>query len=121
MINKNEGKKLGVDLAILERDEYLRRTVESLVKYYQPIQIYLFGSKARGEEGPNSDYDLLVIVQEKVPREKRSGFYDLRWKMGLTQATDIVLFTKEGFEWRLQVKNSLPSVVREEGKLLYAA
>jgi len=121
MSDKKEREKLTVDQNILERDEYLRRTVESLVKYYSPVQIYLFGSKARGEEGPHSDYDLLVVVEKKVPREKRIGFYDLRWKMGLTKATDVVLFTREGFEWRLQVRNSLPSVVREEGKLLYAA
>ena len=110
-----------VDTNILQRDVYLRKTVESIIDHYRPIQIYLFGSKARGDEGPNSDYDLLVVVRDKVPREKRNQFHDLRWKLGLTKAIDVVIFTKEGFESRLDVKTSLPSTVVGEGKLLYAA
>lgn len=110
-----------VDKKLLERDAYLRKTVKSLVQHYKPIEIYLFGSKARGEDGPNSDYDLLVIVDRKVAREYRAKFHELRRKVGLTKAIDVVLFTKDGFEARLDVKSSLPYTVREEGKLLYAA
>ena len=105
----------------LEKDPYLKKTVETLIHHYKPVQIYLFGSKARGEAGPNSDYDLLVIVNRKVAREHRAKFHELRRKMGLTTAMDVVLFTKEGFDARLEVKSSLPCTVREEGKLLYVA
>ena len=113
--------KVLVDKKLLERDAYLRKTVKSLVQHYKPIEIYLFGSKARGEDGPNSDYDLLVIVRDRVPREKRNQFQKLRGRLGLTEAIDVVIFTKEGFDSRLEVKTSLPATVVGEGKLLYAA
>ena len=113
--------KILVDSKPLEVDAYLRKAVETIIQHYRPIEIYLFGSKARGDDGPNSDYDLLVVVRGKVPREKRNRFHDLRWKLGLTQAIDVVIFSKEGFESRLEVKTSLPSTVVGEGKLLYAA
>lgn len=106
---------------VLEKDPYLKKTVETIVEHYKPIAIYLFGSKARSEAGSNSDYDLLVIVDRKVDRKHRAKFHDLRWKVGLTKAIDVVLFTKKGFESRLEVKTSLPATVQEEGKLLYAA
>jgi len=34
--------------------------VERLVDAYTPERIYLFGSKARGDAGPDSDFDLLT-------------------------------------------------------------
>jgi len=114
-------KAKSLDKSLLEKDDYLRRTVESLIQHFKPVEIYLFGSKARGEAGPNSDYDLLVVVETKVPREHRNRFLDLRVKLGLTQAIDVVIFTRKGFESRLEVSTSLPSTVIEEGKLLYAA
>jgi predicted nucleotidyltransferase len=72
--------KISIDSKLLKKDAYLRKAVESIVRHYNPIEIYLFGSKARGDEGPNSDYDLLVIVDRKVAREHRSKFHELRRK-----------------------------------------
>lgn len=118
---KRDNNRQFVDSKLLQNDAYLRKTVESIIQHYEPIEIYLFGSKARGEDGPNSDYDLLVVVRNRVPRDKRNQFHELRRKRGLTEATDVVIFTKEGFESRLDVKTSLPATVVEEGKLLYAA
>lgn len=41
--------------------ETLRQIIERVVEVAQPEKIILFGSAARGEMGPNSDVDLLVI------------------------------------------------------------
>ncbi|HAM59033.1 MAG TPA: hypothetical protein DCQ64_27910 [Candidatus Rokubacteria bacterium] len=38
-----------------------------LVATYRPERIFLFGSRARGTAGPDSDYDLLVVVPDDVP------------------------------------------------------
>ena len=43
-------------------DPVLAEIVRRLLEAYQPERIYLFGSKARGDEGPESDYDLVVVV-----------------------------------------------------------
>ena len=110
-----------VEEKILETDEYLRRMVEFLVAQYKPERIYLFGSRARKTEGFNSDYDLLVVVEQKPSFEERKKVHEAQWKAGLRKAADIVLFSKEGFNSRVSVKNSLPATAAEEGKLLYAA
>jgi predicted nucleotidyltransferase len=49
------------------RDPVLTEIISKLVEAYEPLNIYLFGSKARGEAGPDSDYDLMVIVTDGLP------------------------------------------------------
>lgn len=36
---------------------------------YQPERIYLFGSTARGDAGPDSDYDILIVVPDTAAPE----------------------------------------------------
>ncbi|HYA02263.1 MAG TPA: nucleotidyltransferase domain-containing protein, partial [Syntrophobacteria bacterium] len=51
----------------------LTEIVSRLVNAYEPERIYLFGSHARGEEGPDSDLDLIVIVpDDALPERRRS-------------------------------------------------
>jgi predicted nucleotidyltransferase len=105
----------------LERDPTLKSIVERLVSAFQPERIYLFGSKARGEAGPDSDYDLMVIVTASsdppYKREQRA-YAALR---GIAVATDVLVWTREAFDSRLHLKASFPSAIVREGKVLYAA
>ncbi|MFB3880051.1 MAG: nucleotidyltransferase domain-containing protein [Armatimonadota bacterium] len=45
-------------------DELVRRVVEAV----HPLKIIVFGSAARGEMGPDSDVDLLVVMPEGTHR-----------------------------------------------------
>jgi predicted nucleotidyltransferase len=54
-------------------DPVLADIVSRLVAAYEPERIYLFGSKARGDAGPDSDYDLLIVVADDAPRERRDS------------------------------------------------
>jgi predicted nucleotidyltransferase len=47
-------------------DERVRRIVEAV----HPQRIILFGSAARGEMGPNSDLDVLVIMLDGTHRRR---------------------------------------------------
>lgn len=49
--------------SILEQDPKLAEMVRRLVTALKPERIYLFGSRARGEAGADSDRDLLVPVE----------------------------------------------------------
>ncbi|MGD0014282.1 MAG: nucleotidyltransferase domain-containing protein [Bryobacteraceae bacterium] len=41
-----------------------------LVEAYSPERIYLFGSIAGGEAGPDSDCDIMVMVPDDAPPER---------------------------------------------------
>lgn len=101
-------------------DPKLTEVVRRLVEAYKPERIYLFGSKARGDAGPESDYDLMVIVPDHAPPERRRSrlAYERLWGTGT--AADVLVWTKNAFEKRLHVKASLPATIKREGKLLYA-
>ncbi len=102
-------------------DPRLAEVVRRLIEAYSPERIYLFGSSARGEAGPDSDYDLLLIVpDDAAPERKRSRLaYERLWGTGT--AADVLVWTKSRFERRLHLPASLPAMVIREGQLLHAA
>ena len=106
---------------ITKYDTRLAEVIRRLVDYLQPDRIYLFGSTARGQAGPDSDYDLLVLVPDRVARdrERLRHVYERLWGTGL--AADVLVWSKERFESRLHVSASLPATVAREGVVLYAA
>jgi len=100
-------------------DAVLTDIVERLVRAYQPLRIYLFGSAARGDATVDSDYDLLVILPDEAPSYLRSEDPGYRALRGTGTAVDLLVWTRESFERQLHLKASFPSTVLREGKLLY--
>lgn len=101
-------------------DPALAELVRRLVAIYQPLRIYLFGCHARGEAGPGSDYDLMVVVADDSPEHdwQRTALRKARQE---TRAWADVLVWKRGeFDRRLHLRASFPSTVVREGKVLYA-
>ena len=102
-------------------DPVLNEIVRRLVDVYHPEQIYLFGSAARGDAGPDSDYDLMVIVADDAPEHLKRGTaaYEALWGIGV--AADVLVWPRSDFNRRLPYKASFPSTVVREGKILYGA
>ena len=107
--------------ALLARDPVLAEIVRRLVEAFQPERIYLFGSRARGDAGPDSDYDLLMIVPESDLAPHRRDVLAFRALCGVGAAKDVVVYTHEEFESRSRAASSLPATVLREGRLVYAA
>lgn len=97
--------------------EVLRR----LIAAYQPERIYLFGSTARGDAGPDSDYDLMVIVPDDAPPDRRRAHLAYQRLWGTGTAADVLVWTRSAFDRRVHLAASLPATILREGKLLYAA
>lgn len=99
----------------------LSEIVKRLVEAYQPLRIFLFGSSARGDTMPDSDYDLMMIVPDDAPPERKRAklAYDRLWGTGV--AADVVVWTAGRFIQRSSVVTSLPATVLREGRLLYEA
>lgn len=99
----------------------LAEIIRRLVAAYQPERIYLFGSIARGDAGPDSDYDLLVIVPDDAPPERRRSRLAYETLRGTGAAADVLICTRSYFEARRHLRASLPGTVLREGRLLHAA
>jgi len=109
-----------VDEKLLKNDHILEEMVRRLVTAFHPDYIYLYGSRARGEAGPDSDYDLLVVVPDHAPPERRRSRLAYQVLRGTRTAADVLVWSRSAFSSRLHLAASLPAVVQREGKLLYA-
>ncbi|MBM3267396.1 MAG: nucleotidyltransferase domain-containing protein [Candidatus Sericytochromatia bacterium] len=112
---------VGVATDLLQADPFLAEMVRRLVDAVHPERIYLYGSRARGDARPDSDYDLLAVVASSdLPPHKR----DLPAVMalvGVGASTEAMVWTREEFDGRAGVVTSLPATILREGKLLYVA
>jgi uncharacterized protein len=105
---------------VLERDSSLKEIVRRLIGAYDPQQVYLFGSKARGDAGPDSDYDLLVVVPDDASPERRRSQLAYQALRGTGIAADVLVCTRSYFDDRRHLKASLPGTILREGRLLHA-
>jgi len=105
---------------MLSRKESLHSIVKKIVGAVNPIKIILFGSKSRGNENQESDYDILVIMPEGTYRRNTSKLlYKKIADTGLP--VDIIVATPNDI---VKHKNNIGLIYRSilvEGKELYAA
>jgi len=115
--------RAGEALATYDRsvDAILGSILRRLVEAYQPEAVYLFGSQARGEADPDSDYDLLVVVPADAPEARRRPHLAVQALRGVGVPVDAVIMTRPAFDLRSHVINSLPEAALHEGRLLYGA
>ena len=102
-------------------DPIVAEIVLRLVDAYHPDRIYLFGSVARGDAGTNSDYDLMVVLNDDAPPPLRSEDPGYRALWGTRAAADVLVWVRSDFEKQLHLKASFPSTIVREGRLLYEA
>jgi len=100
-------------------DTALAEVVRRLVAAYAPERIYLFGSASRGEAGPDSDYDLLLVVRDDSPPPQRRSRLAYETLRGTGIAADVLVCTHSYFEDRRTLRASLPGIVLREGRLLH--
>ncbi len=43
-----------------------------IVEHFQPLKVILFGSHARGQARPDSDVDLLVVLEDGTDRRQKA-------------------------------------------------
>jgi predicted nucleotidyltransferase len=95
-------------------EETLREIVDKIATAIHPQAIILFGSHARGEAGPESDLDLMVVAESDKPRIERYG--EVR---RLFRGMGILVYTPEEFARFQSVPGSLTHTIVHEGRVLY--
>lgn len=101
----------------LERE--IQRMVRRIVRRFHPERVILFGSCARGDAGPDSDVDLLIVMPVKGAKRRKAveigaALHDIRIPK------DIIVTTPEEFQWRKEVVGTIEYPAHKEGRVLYA-
>jgi len=96
----------------------IREMVKRIVKQFHPDKIILFGSHARGDAGPDSDVDLLVVMP--VDESRRQKQLEVRLALhDIPVPKDIIVTTPADFESRRRLAGTIEYPAAREGKVLY--
>lgn len=99
-------------------DQLLQEMVVRIRDALQPERIILFGSRARGQACPDSDFDLLVVKESERPRYERSAEL-YRLLADLPAEVELVVYTPgEIREWSAVPEAFVTTAIRE-GRVLY--
>lgn len=102
----------------LTQEDALQALIDHLVFAFQPTEIWLFGSRARGDARPDSDFDLLLVFDR--PYDTLPDPMALRAAIApLGLASDLMAYSQSGFEHDRTEPNSLAAVATKEGRRLY--
>jgi predicted nucleotidyltransferase len=85
-----------------------------------PVKIVLFGSRARDDAGPDSDFDILVVERDPADRHAEMVRLD-RALRPLGVPFDIVVVSERYAEDWGGVEGSMVHAALTEGRVLHAA
>ncbi len=109
-----------VDLALSDKKRSaLAEIVRRIVETAEPEKIILFGSTARGDAGPHSDMDFLIIKSTPNRRELSTSIN--RALRGIDESVDLVVVCPEDVE---RYRNSHALVIKpalKDGVVVYDA
>lgn len=104
----------------LEQSADLERIVHSIVAVAHPQVVILFGSRSRGDAGPDSDLDVLVVVADASARHDLA--VRIREAIGpAAMPVDIVIRDPHELQQRSRLPGSVERAALRDGITLYAA
>src|SRR3990172_1249231 len=95
--------------------ETIEEVKNRLIKTYDPIAIYLFGSYAWGSPTEDSDLDLLIVVDTSNERSFDRTRPGQRALFGLGVSKDMIVYTKEEFEKYAENITTLCHKIKNDG------
>ncbi len=98
--------------------ELIPAMLERIVRQFQPERVILFGSHARGEAGPQSDVDLLVILPH-VTNKRESAVAIRRVLADFPIGKDIIVATPQEIARRGDLVGTILRPALREGKVIY--
>jgi uncharacterized protein len=84
----------------------ITRLLQRIIEEFTPVEVRLFGSRARGDAGASSDWDLFVVVPNDLAA-RSDPFAGYRLRRELRVRADIVLCTVSEFSEDRDTPNTL--------------
>lgn len=93
--------------------------LERIVAHLNPQRVIVFGSQATGQTHKDSDWDMLVVVDDDTPTERINwrGIYEAR--RGIYEAIDLIPCRAQTYHARVHVVGSLPWIAANKGVVVY--
>lgn len=89
---------------------------DRLVAFLKPEEIWFFGSRARGDHRPDSDFDILVVLPDEAPLDHRRAYEPV---MASGLACDVVPCRRSDFMAERGEPGSISARAVTEGRQIY--
>ena len=96
----------------------IRLMAERIAQRFHPEKIVLFGSHATGTAGPDSDADLLVVMNCRGSKREKAIEVDVAVS-DIGMAKDIIVMTPADAKRLRGVPGTITSMALSEGRTLY--
>jgi predicted nucleotidyltransferase len=106
-----------IDIRTRIPEEIIRELVSRISSQFKPLRIILFGSYAHGIPRPESDVDLLVVM-ETQNRESAQAL-EIRRAIQPMFAVDLLVITPQRLAERLDWGDSFLKEIVEKGIVVY--
>ena len=93
--------------------------LDPVVAYFRPRRVILFGSAARGEATPDSDIDLLVILDDDAPAEKLTYRAGIEARMEYHHPADVIPCRESTFRRKARIAGTLAYEAAHAGQIVY--
>ncbi len=104
---------------VQNRRRQIRQLCARIAQEFKPEKIILFGSHAYGQPTPESDLDLLVVMQfDGDPLEQAVSMLN---RLNVLMPVDLLVRTPEQIQHRLEMGDSFMRDILERGKVMYEA
>jgi uncharacterized protein len=101
-----------------KNNEILRGLKNAVLNVDSSAEVILFGSMARGDNKEESDWDILIITDNKVDSQIKSLFGKVLLQIELDFLIGISMIVKNREEWRNFENTDLYQNIEEDGILL---
>lgn len=89
-----------------ERADFLRQIKEAVHEVEPDADLWLFGSYARGDARPESDWDVLILLEGPVDSERRNRLRDRLFELELEAGEAISTRIYNRDEWNSEPRRS---------------
>ena len=103
----------------IDHPDELERMVRQIVERVDPVAIYLFGSRARGDAHEDSDYDLLIVVGDGFPEGRANVHTAFHAVEGRRIPMDVAMVRATRFRERAPKVGTLSHEILKDGVLLH--
>ena len=100
---------------------YTEHVIRGLVLQLDPEEVWLFGSRARGDHRPDSDLDLLAVLPDGLEPERYTYAHANPPLLGGWLPVEVFPVARSRFEADPEALGGLVAAAKAEGRLLYRA
>ena len=104
---------------ILAEDPWVRQTVETIAQNFHPAGIILFGSRANGTARPDSDVDLVVLMDIAAQKIHETQVAIRKLLPMRDWSLDLIILRPETYLRNNGVPNTMSYIAKKYGLLVY--